>query len=59
MIHLFCDQLTYSSFKEHISNFHHKKCYGYNLLDHMSFGSPNVTHYVNFMRYHGVFIENT
>ena len=27
--------------------------------DHMSFKSPKGTHYLNFMRYHDVYIENT
>ena len=27
--------------------------------DHKLFGSPKGTHYLNPMRYHGVFIENT
>ena len=29
------------------------------LHDHMSFGSPKGAHYLNPMRYHGAFIENT
>ena len=57
--HLLYDQLTYSNSKEHMSNFHKRKCYDYSLLDHTSFRSPQGKHCLNPMRYHGASSENT
>ena len=33
--------------------------YDYRFYDHMSFGSPKGTHYLNPTKYHDVSIENT
>ena len=56
--HLLYDQLAYSNSKEHMSNFHKRKCYNYSISDHTSFRSPQGKHYLNPMRYHDAFFEN-
>ena len=63
-------QLSYISFycvfkghvvalKEPMSSFHLRNYYDHSFHEHTSLRSPNMTHYLNPMRYHDDSIENT